>query len=83
MKVRNCTIGELFSVPSQGSLFATQKVVQLRTFKVVQFLTSILLYVFPYLGLIGPFLKNQKLIESQVGTSVVHFLARLVGRPDA
>ena len=73
MKVRNCTIGELFSVPPQVT-FCPPEAVQFLTFKVVQFLTFILLYVFQYLGQIGAFFENQKGVESQVGTSVVQFL---------
>ena len=75
-RLKNCTTGELETVPPQRSFFAPLKVAQFLTLEVVQFLTLVSLYVFPYLKLFGPFLKKKtKIIESYVGTSVVQFLA--------
>ena len=74
MKVRNCTTGELFCVPPQGSIFPPKEV-QFLTLFVVQFLAlfSRFVFFFPIFGSNCEFLFFKEL-KSQVGTSVVQLV---------
>ena len=61
----------VFSLSTFGVHFWPQKVDKLITLKVDKLITLWRLYVFPYLGLFGPFFwKTRTLIEQQTGTSV-------------
>ena len=59
------------TVPHLGSLLGPQMWYNFRPFEVVQFVSLNFALSFPCLGLIGAFLKQNIIFDSQVGTSGV------------